>query len=221
MDDPVLEENPTSQKGYIRRLEQQNRFLSVFAGIAVAGILGTFSGIIALFPLKKTETIFVSLPKGEHQLVRLLPDEVDRGTREQWMRATLFEYIVKRETINFVDEDIRYAWLKSFTHPEWYRLFANQMSYTNKESPLNYYSENDLTREIHVQSIESIPDSNNIWRAEFIATDRKSGQRLQQRNFIATFKAYLTVVQMDSEIAKINPFGLIIENYAIQEKGIK
>lgn len=217
---PVLLKQPRTKNGsYVRQLEKSNKILSIISIVSVCAVIGSFSTVLALMPLKKTETVFVSMQTGA-QMVRLLPEQIDRTTKEQYIRSTLFEYIKKRETINFVDETERFAWLQAFTHPQWYKLFAEHMSSANKDSPLVYYSKNELTRDITVLTLEQIPDTDHIWRAEYIATDRKSGVKIREKNFVATFKAYTTALQTDKGKAQINPFGLIVESYAVSEKSV-
>ena len=93
------------------------------------------------------------------------------------------------------------------------------MNSSNPDSPLVYYAKNELTRDVYVQSLESIPGTDHVWRAEYIATDRKSGQSVRTKSFVATFKAYTAAVQTDRTKASQNPFGLIVENYAVAVKG--
>lgn len=213
----TLEQPETSNISYLRRLEKSVNILTKIAAVSVFAVIGSFSTILALFPLKKTETVFVSMKDGQ-QMVRLLPQEIDRTTKEEYIRSVLFEYIRKRETINFVDEGERFAWVQAFTHPQWFKLFAGHMNSSNPDSPLLYYAKNELTRDIYVQTLEAIPDTDHIWRAEYIATDRKSGQNVRTKSFVATFKAYTTAIQTDRTKASLNPFGLIVENYAVSVK---
>ena len=203
---PTVEQPETSDSSYLRRLEKSVALLSKIASVSVFSVVGSFCVVLSLLPLKKTETVFVSLKDGQ-QMVRLLPQEIDRTTKEEYIRSVLFEYIEKRETINFVDESERFAWLQAFTHPQWFRLFADHMN------------SSELTREIAIQTLEKIPDTDHIWRAEYIATDRKSGQRVRSKSFVATFKAYTTPILTDQTKTGLNPFGLIVENYAVSVKG--
>lgn len=215
---PTVEQPETSDSSYLRRLEKSVALLSKIASVSVFSVVGSFCVVLSLLPLKKTETVFVSLKDGQ-QMVRLLPQEIDRTTKEEYIRSVLFEYIEKRETINFVDESERFACLQAFTHPQWFRLFADHMNSSNPDSPLLYYAKNELTREIAIQTLEKIPDTDHIWRAEYIATDRKSGQRVRSKSFVATFKAYTTPILTDQTKTGLNPFGLIVENYAVSVKG--
>ncbi|MBQ8347014.1 MAG: hypothetical protein IJY17_05375 [Alphaproteobacteria bacterium] len=215
---PTVEQPETTDLGYLRRLEKSVALLSKIAAVSVFSVVGSFCVVLALLPLKKTETVFVSMKDGQ-QMVRLLPQEIDRTTKEEYIRSVLFDYIRKRETINFVDEGERFAWVQAFTHPQWFKLFAEHMNSSNPDSPLLYYAKHELTRDIYVQTLESIPDTDHIWRAEYIATDRKSGQSVRTKSFVATFKAYTAPVQTDRTKASLNPFGLIVENYAVAAKG--
>lgn len=216
-EEQILEQPETNNISYLRRLEKSVDVLSKIASASVFAVIGSFCTVLALLPLKQTETVFVSMTNGA-QIVRLLPEQIDRTTLEQYVRTTLTEYVEKRETINFVDDDERYKWVQNFTHPQWFRLFAEHMSSANPDSPLVYYSKNELTRDVFVQSLEQIPDTNNVWRAEYIATDRKSGQRIRSKTFVATFKANTTGIKADKKRTDINPFGLIVENYAVSVK---
>ena len=217
-EEPTLDQPATNSASYLRRLEKSVAVLSKIAGASVFATVGSFCAVLALCPLKKTETVFVSMKDGQ-QMVRLLPQEIDRTTKEEYLRSVLFDYIRKRETINFVDEGERFAWVQAFTHPQWFKLFAEHMNSSNPDSPLVYYAKNELTRDVYVQSLESIPGTDHVWRAEYIATDRKSGQPVRTKSFVATFKAYTAAGQTDRTKASQNPFGLIVENYAVTVKG--
>ena len=217
-EEPTLDQPATNSASYLRRLEKSVAVLSKIAGASVFATVGSFCAVLALLPLKQTETVFVSMKDGQ-QMVRLLPQEIDRTTKEEYLRSVLFDYIRKRETINFVDEGERFAWVQAFTHPQWFKLFAEHMNSSNPDSPLVYYAKNELTRDVYVQSLESIPGTDHVWRAEYIATDRKSGQSVRTKSFVATFKAYTAAVQTDRTKASLNPFGLIVENYAVAVKG--
>ena len=217
-EEPTLDQPATNSASYLRRLEKSVAVLSKIAGASVFATVGSFCAVLALLPLKQTETVFVSMKDGQ-QMVRLLPQEIDRTTKEEYIRSVLFDYIRKRETINFVDEGERFAWVLAFTHPQWFKLFAEHMNSSNPDSPLLYYAKNELTRDVYVQSLESIPGTDHVWRAEYIATDRTSGQPVRTKSFVATFKAYTAAVQTDRTKASQNPFGLIVENYAVAVKG--
>lgn len=217
MSEPELHQPETSNVSYLRRLEKSVGILTKISAVSVFAVVGSFCTVLALLPLKKTETVFVSLQSGQ-QLVRLLPEQIDRTTLEQYVRTTLFEYVEKRETINFVDDDERYAWVQAFTQPQWFRLFAEHMSSANPNSPLVSYAKSELTREVKVLSLEHLPETPNVWRAEFVAIDRKSGVPVRNKEFVATFKISLSSVQSKAATAQLNPFGLLIENYAVTAK---
>lgn len=217
-EEPTLDQPATNSASYLRRLEKSVAVLSKIAGASVFATVGSFCAVLALLPLKQTETVFVSMTNGA-QIVRLLPEQIDRSTLEQYVRSTLTEYVEKRETINFVDEGERFAWVQAFTHPQWFKLFAERMSSGNPDSPLVYYAKNELTRDVFVQSLEQIPDADDVWRAEYVVTDRKSGVKVWTKTFVATFKARLASIEASAAKTGINPFGLIVENYAVSVKG--
>lgn len=217
-EEPTLDQPATNSASYLRRLEKSVALLSNIAAISVFSVVGSFCVVLALFPLKKTETVFVSMKDGQ-QMVRLLPQEIDRTTKEEYLRSVLFDFIRKRETINFVDEGERFAWVQAFTHPQWFKLFAEHMNSSNPDSPLVYYAKNELTRDVYVQSLESIPGTDHVWRAEYVATDRKSGVKVRTKTFVATFKARVAGIEASAAKTGINPFGLIVENYAVSVKG--
>ena len=217
-EEPTLDQPATNSASYLRRLEKSVAVLSKIAGASVFATVGSFCAVLALLPLKQTETVFVSMTNGA-QIVRLLPEQIDRSTLEQYIRSTLTEYVEKRETINFVDDDERFKWVQTFTHPQWFRLFAEHMSSGNPDSPLVYYAKNELTRDVFVQSLEQIPDADDVWRAEYVATDRKSGVKVRTKTFVATFKARLAGIEASAAKTGINPFGLIVEIYAVSVKG--
>lgn len=217
-EEPTLDQPATNSASYLRRLEKSVAVLSKIAGASVFATVGSFCAVLALLPLKQTETVFVSMTNGA-QIVRLLPEQIDRSTLEQYVRSTLTEYVEKRETINFVDDDERFKWVQTFTHPQWFRLFAEHMNSSNPDSPLVYYAKNELTRDVYVQSLESIPGTDHVWRAEYVATDRKSGVKVRTKTFVATFKARVAGIEASAAKTGINPFGLIVENYAVSVKG--
>lgn len=217
-EEPTLDQPATNSASYLRRLEKSVAVLSKIAGASVFATVGSFCAVLALLPLKQTETVFVSMTDGA-QIVRLLPEQIDRSTLEQYVRSVLFDYIRKRETINFVDEGERFAWVQAFTHPQWFKLFAEHMNSSNPDSPLVYYAKNELTRDVFVQSLEQIPDADDVWRAEYVATDRKSGVKVRTKTFVATFKARLAGIEANAAKTGVNPFGLIVENYAVSVKG--
>lgn len=216
-EEKLLSQPETKHISYLRRLEKSVDVLTKIASVSVFAVIGSFCTVLALLPLKKTETVFVSLQNGQ-QLVRLLPEQIDRSTLEQYVRSTLFEYVEKRETINFVNDGERYTWVQAFTQPQWFKLFAEHMSSANPNSPLVSYAKNELTREVKVLSLEELPETKGIWRAEFVAIDRKSGVAVRNKEFVATFKVSITSTQGKSSQVQINPFGLIVENYAVTAK---
>lgn len=217
-EEPTLDQPATNSASYLRRLEKSVAVLSKIAGASVFATVGSFCAVLALLPLKQTETVFVSMTNGA-QIVRLPPEQIDRSTLEQYVRSTLTEYVEKRKTINFVDEGERFTWVQAFTHPQWFKLFAEHMNSSNPDSPLVYYAKHELTRDIYVQSLESIPGTDHVWRAEYIATDRKSGVKVRTKTFVATFKARVAGIEASAAKTGINPFGLIVENYAVSVKG--
>ena len=61
---PTVEQPETTDLGYLRRLEKSVALLSKIAAVSVFSVVGSFCVVLALLPLKKTET--VRLGSGVH-----------------------------------------------------------------------------------------------------------------------------------------------------------
>lgn len=62
---PEVEQPETSDMSYLRRLEKSVALLSKIAAVSVFSVVGSFCVVLALLPLKKTETVFVSMKDGQ------------------------------------------------------------------------------------------------------------------------------------------------------------
>ncbi|MGD9605536.1 MAG: VirB8/TrbF family protein [Bacilli bacterium] len=207
-----------NDENYTRLLEKSNRILSVISSVSTAGFVASLAGIVSLFPLKEKELVFVTFNKEDQQLVRLIPEGIDKTTLEQLTENYLREYVRKRETINHVDDKERGQWLGFFTDPEWFEYYRNLMSFSNPDSPILKYAKEGLTREATVISIMPLPDLKNGYQVEFFTIDRRGGYEVNRKEYIATFTIYYQEIESNTEIAAINPIGLTVANYALRER---
>ncbi|MFC3230379.1 VirB8/TrbF family protein [Marinibaculum pumilum] len=210
----------SQDEAYVRRLERLVKASWALAGLGVglAGSMGTV--VLGLFPLKSTEHVLVQFDQPSAQLVRLIPERIDRRTEELLTEDVLRRYVDDRETINLVDENLRYGWVQAHSTDRVYAEFRDRMTTSNADSPLNEFAEKKLVREVHILSAGPVPGSSGTWQVEFTTIDRRDKTAVQRGEWVATMRVYRTAIEGVADRIRLNPLGLRVAGYAVRKRSL-
>lgn len=209
-----------SDEAYVRRVELVARFSFALAALSlgVAAVMATT--LLGLLPLKEKEHVLVQFDEPTAQLVRLIPERIDRRTEDQLIENSLRRYVEDRETINLVDEEVRYGWVQAYSSEKVSRAFQEQMMTSNPESPLNEFAKKKLTREIHILSAGRVPGSGGTWQVEFTTIDRRNQKAVQRGEWVATLAVRRGAIEGPADVVRLNPLGVRVTGYAVRQRSI-
>lgn len=222
-------EAPAVVNGNPRRLDTGNdydrlqRYARVVTGysamITVAfAALGGFTW--SLFPLKEIVPQFVYFSDKREQIVTVDARNVSKETRDILTEKLLRQYVTERETINNIDEKVRYMRLARLSEGKVWGAFRQRMDPENKTSPLRTYREAGMTREVHVETVTPSAYAQGIYTVDFVAVDRKGGDEIKRQVLVATIQVGFQPLALTPETVEENPIGLTVHGYEIRSRDL-
>lgn len=201
------------------RLVALTRILSAYSILVTVAFLIAAATIWTLFPLKTIVPQFVYFSDKREQVVTVEPGNVSQNTADLIIKKQLEGYVVDRETINCIDEGDRYARLQRLSDTETFRAFKSMMDpNVNTQSPIKSYCQNNMAREIHVESVIPNNYAEGIYTVDFITTDRKVDNVLSRKERVATIQYTISKLETNGEHAAENPVGMTIIGYQTADR---
>ena len=201
----------------VKRQGQLITGLSVFSLTVLGGLLGMLVWNMSLYPLKTTETIYVTWDTDETRYVRVHRGYVDRTTEEQLIRNALMQYVKYREAIDHVTEKERFDWLKAYTDADWWQFWTAQITLSNPNSPLVKYRKEGMTRDVFINTMNALGRPNE-WRIEYTTVDRKAGHAVTRGEWVVILTARRMDIGGREELVEKNPLGLIVSSYTVSAR---
>ena len=198
----------------------------VFLCLVAVGLGGT---IVALFPLKKTELIYVEFQHSTNSFMVVQRAEKSIRSNEALIAMFLRSYVSCRETVDKMTEPDRYAHVLAFSSPKVRDVFRaiygdkdRGLYYqTGKKRAVHIINDSALGGGVHQVLIETTDTTDGV--------DRNKDGRVDEKK--TEWMITLRYGFYDQEVTKdprnaggphlLNPMGMMIEEYAIKklEKG--
>ncbi|HVJ35206.1 MAG TPA: type IV secretion system protein [Terriglobia bacterium] len=215
--------------GNLRRLDTGNdydrlqRYSRLVTGYAVMMTVGfTFLGGFtwSLFPLKQIVPQFVYFSDARDQVVSVDARHISRDTRDLLAENLIRAYVTDRETINNVDERVRYPRLQRFSAVNVFGSFRKLMDPSSPNSPLKKYRDAGMTRETHIEAVTPTSYREGIYAVDFVVIDRKGPDEVARKTYTASVQVSYKPIETHPDIASENPIGLQVEAYSIRERDL-
>ncbi len=219
---PVLSGNPRllDTGNDYDRLQRYSRAVTGYAFAATLAFAAMTAFAMSMFPLKTIETKFVYFSDAREQVVSVDSRRISPDTRALIAEKLIRGYVVDRESINKVDDKLRYPRVDRFSSTMNFADFRKRMDPKNPDSPLRSYYENNMTREIHIEVVTPTSYKEGIYAVDFVAIDRKGEQEVGRKILTAILQVKYQPIETRPEWAAENPIGLTVENYTIRVRDI-
>jgi len=162
---------------------------------------------------KTPEPIIFEVDKTAHKIIR-----VEKGnlnvTKQSLLRSiTLREYVFNRETINHIDEKIRWKKIKLMSNKNVNTDFQTMMNpKINAKSP---FANKDFKRRIEIITDYPLDKNNNVHRVEYYLTDTIGDDVLPTQRFVAVIQYDISDAHISWSDRFINIDGIVIVRYEI------
>lgn len=192
--------------------------------VAVAGISIAYGALITPYAIYQQENVkvitkFVYFNPETAQVVDVEQGTLTATEADLLMKKYLITYVTKRETINPATRAERWEWIRIFTEREWYNFWQGQVDpVKNKQSPVEYYRQQGMTREVQYKHYVPLPNSPNTYEIDFEAIDRYGTEEVARTRWKATLVAVREDISASVKVADTNPLGVTVYDYILSER---
>ncbi|EAI8054130.1 type IV secretion system protein [Campylobacter upsaliensis] len=206
--DDELSKDPNHIFALERNMKQYLFVLNiVFAGIIILLIIL----FIILLPLKEEKPYLVFFSDSQNNFVRIEPANFNIRTDEALLKGIIAGYVIKRETINRIDDIERYEEIRNQSNSKVWNTFSSLVSQGN-----SIYSTRGIYRDIKI--INSSILSKNIATVDFTATIiHEVTAEKNFKRYRATLNYDFTQQTLNFDSLPKNPTGFIVNEYALTE----
>lgn len=161
---------------------------------------------------KIPEPIIFEVDKASHQIVRIERGGLNRDERSVIRSFGLRGYVIDRETINHVDDMVRWQNVKLKSSGRVFEEFNNIMN--PDINPESIYLDKNFTRSVEI--ITEYPIDRNTHRIEFYITDAIKGEEKPPQRYVAVIKYDNSQTRVLYKNQYLNLDGLRVTGYSIR-----
>lgn len=209
---------PTGWTAYVRRLERAAGRDRIIIGMLFGAVLASISLNYFQWTKEKIDLRLVRFGDPADKVTFLYPGQVTGTDREFMVRTTIKDYVIKRETINHVDETDRDNWLRLHTDPGWWKVYLDFINPNNPKNVRAEFAKALSTRDIQVLYVTPTAPGSSNYQAIFVTLDRRNGVLLKRQEWIATMSVSQQGMIYHGQDYEQNPLGIIIGAYSIQPR---
>ncbi|WP_297195233.1 type IV secretion system protein [uncultured Campylobacter sp.] len=167
--------------------------------------------LIILLPLKEKKPYLVFFSDTQSNFVRVEPANIDIRADEALLKGIISSYVLKRETINRIDDVQRYEEIRMQSSSKVWTTFNALVAQTN-----SIYSTTGIYREIKI--INSSILSANVATVDFVARviSDSSGEQSYKR-YRASLQYDFKNQELNFDSLPKNPTGFTVSEYALTE----
>lgn len=165
--------------------------------------------IMAILPLKQNVPYLVFFSNAETNFIRVTPGNLDIRSEEALLKTILASYVQKRETINRIDDEVRFEDVRDQSSHKVWDTFRRIVTQEN-----SIYQNQDIYREIQILNLSVL--SKNVANVDFISTTTDSKNKSLKR-YRATLKYDFVNQHISFDSVPRNPTGFVVEDYALTE----
>ncbi len=195
---------------FLFRLERHIKQYMFFWIVIESGIIALLViAIVVMLPLKQNVPYLVFFSNAESNFVRVEAGNLNIRSEEALLKSIIASYVQKRETINRIDDEVRYEDIREQSSRKVWDTFRRIVTQQN-----SIYSNKDIYREIHIINLSVL--SKYVANVDFIAISTDSRSKILKR-YKATLKYDFVNQDINFDSVPKNPTGFIIEEYALTE----
>lgn len=206
--DDELRKDPNFIFNLERNVRQYFFILNIVFAVVIVLLILLFS---LLLPLKEKKPYLVFFSDTQSNFVRVEQANYNIRADEALLKGIITSYVLKRETINRIDDIQRYEEIRMQSSSKVWTTFSGLVS-----QPNSIYATKGIFREIKI--INSSILSDTVATVDFTATTINQGTGEK------SFKRYRASLQYDFQNVELNfdslpknPTGFIINEYALTE----
>lgn len=218
---PVLKKNAPGLNNVTRHIQYEIlvKTLLMICWLLGALLVALAILVINILPLKKTVPYLIIQDGEIQEIIELTPSRIKKNQLDSLTESYLRTYIREYMRIDFNTHYARKRldYIKAFSATSVLQDFAK---YSNPKinSDLAKYIEDGIVKEVFVKQITKI--EHNVWQATIESRDYALGNPAIKRSkmySVTVMVDQLGKVDIDSELAQINPLGLIVTQIIIKD----
>lgn len=191
----------------LERHIKQYMFFWIIAESAIIALL--IITIMVMLPLKQNVPYLVFFSNAESNFVRVEQGNLDIRSEEALLKSILASYVQKRETINRIDDELRYEDIREQSSNKVWDTFRRIVTQEN-----SIYQNKEIYRKIHIINLSVL--SKSVANVDFISITQNAKDK-ELKRYRATLKYDFTEQSISFESVPRNPTGFIVEDYALTE----
>lgn len=210
--DDELKKDPNHIFALERNIKQYMFVLNIIFACIIILLIILFT---VLLPLKQEKPYLVFFSDAQTNFVKVEPANMDIRSDEALLKGIIAGYVLKRETINRIDDIQRYDEVRIQSKPSVWNTFKTLVAQNN-----SIYSMKGIFREIRI--INSSILSKNVATVDFTATviNEATGEKSFKR-YRATLNYDFTQQELNFKSLPKNPTGFIVNEYALTEVNLQ
>lgn len=210
--DDELKKDPNHIFALERNIKQYMFVLNIIFACIIILLIILFA---VLLPLKQEKPYLIFFSDAQTNFVKVEPANMDIRSDEALLKGIIAGYVLKRETINRIDDIQRYDEVRIQSKPSVWNTFKTLVTQNN-----SIYSMKGIFREIRI--INSSILSKNVATVDFTATviNEATGEKSFKR-YRATLNYDFTQQELNFKSLPKNPTGFIVNEYALTEVNLQ
>ncbi|BDB65786.1 virulence protein [Helicobacter sp. MIT 03-1614] len=191
----------------LERHIKQYMFFWIIAESAIIALL--IITIMVMLPLKQNVPYLVFFSNAESNFVRVEQGNLNIRSEEALLKSILASYVQKRETINRIDDELRYEDIREQSSNKVWDTFRRIVTQEN-----SIYQNKEIYRKIHIINLSVL--SKSVANVDFISITQNTKDK-ELKRYRATLKYDFIEQGISFESVPRNPTGFIVEDYALTE----
>lgn len=210
--DNDLRKDPNHIFALERNMKQYLFVLNIIFAIIIILLFVLFT---ILLPLKEEKPYIVFFSDAQNNFVRVEPANFNIRADEAMLKGIIAGYVLKRETINRVDDIERYEEIRNQSKSNVWNTFSALVTQNG-----SIYSAKGIYRDIKI--INSSILSKNIATVDFTATIiHEATAEKSFKRYKATLNYDFTQQELNFDSLPKNPTGFIVNEYALTEVNLQ
>lgn len=206
--DDELKKDPNHIFALERNMKQYLFVLNIIFALIIIILFILFT---ILLPLKEDKPYLVFFSEAENNFVKVMPANLDVRSDEALLKGIIAGYVLKRETINRVDDAERYEEIRNQSKSNVWTTFEALIKQEN-----SIYSAKGIYRDIKIIN-SSILDK-QVATVDFTATVMHEATAEKSfKRYRATLQYDFTEQELNFDSLPKNPTGFIVNEYALTE----
>lgn len=215
--DELMGQSSAFADSYVTQAQKQVSTYRKMAFVSVAGCLMSIAAVMGLTPLKTSQPPkILMMDKATASVSELMTVEDARiDAMDAVTKSALNAFVLARESYTKDTAELNYYTARAYMSPNLQLAWANLWGKTNPQNPFLVYKD-QVTVSVKITSItpNATPGVATVRFVKILS--RGTGKRVIHN--IATIPYEFVKAPTDETLIRINPFGLQIKDYQVQQE---